>query len=134
MTLQNIAFPELTKNISYVEQTLFYTDDLKKQLIPMNGRDSMLLYIDSLVDQEMIQTHILTALYERTDSDTHRMFTTLDSQKENDLQMGVDSLIQGKCLYMLDGACEFYILPTEKMYVRTTSEPENEGIIRGPHN
>lgn len=134
MTLQNNAFPELAKNISYVEQSLSFTDDLKKQLFSLNGKDSVLLYIDSLVDQEMIQTHVLTALYEKTDSGTDRMFTTLDSQKENDLQIAIHSLIQGKCLYMVDGACEFYILPTEKIYARTINEPENEGVIRGPHN
>lgn len=35
---------------------------------------------------------------------------------------------------MVGGAEEFYILSSEKTYARSTDEPENEGIIRGPHN
>lgn len=133
MTLDNIAFFELQKNISYVEQSLFHTDDLKKQSFCTNGTDSMLLYIDSLVDQEMIQMHILTALSERTDADTHPMFN-LGNQKETNLQSAIDSLLQGRCLYIQDGTCEFHVLFTEKLYARATNEPDNEGVIRGPHN
>nr|WP_250645664.1 spore germination protein [Paenibacillus polymyxa] len=29
---------------------------------------------------------------------------------------------------------DFFILSSEKTYARSTDEPENEGIIRGPHN
>lgn len=85
MTRHDAALFKLSKNVSFIEETLFYTDDLQKQAISVNGKDSMLLYIDSLVDQEMIQTHILTALYEQTDTNSHQMFTTLSSQKDTNL-------------------------------------------------
>jgi len=134
MTPTNQAFSELKMNISYVEQSLYCTDDLKQQQLLLNGVQSVLLYIDSLVDQEIIQTHVLTALNGQAHSEIYPSFTTLESRKDTDLQRGIDSLIQGKCLYIIDGYPEFYILSTEKMYVRSTTEPENEGVIRGPHN
>ncbi|ASR46945.1 spore germination protein [Paenibacillus kribbensis] len=134
MTRHDAAFFELSSNVSFIEQALFYTDDLQKQAISVDGKDSMLLYIDSLVDQEMIQTHILSALYEKTDTSSHQMFTTLSSQKDTNLQNAIDSLIQGYCIFMIDRTEEFYILSSEKTYTRSTDEPENEGIIRGPHN
>ncbi|QOS78928.1 spore germination protein [Paenibacillus sp. JNUCC31] len=134
MTIQPAAFSELGKNIAYVEQSLFQTDDLKKQSISLNGVEGVLLYIDSLIDQEIIQTHVLTSLLDHTNSGGDPLFTTLGSQKETDLQMATDAVIQGKCLFMLEGTAEFYILSTEKIYARTTDEPENEGVIRGAHN
>ncbi|MFC9708637.1 spore germination protein [Paenibacillus sp. NPDC056933] len=134
MTIQPAAFSELSKNIAYVEQSLFQTDDLKKQSISLNGVEGVLLYIDSLIDQEIIQTHVLTSLLDHTNSGSDPLFTTLGSQKETDLQMTTDALIQGKCLLMLEGTAEFYILSTEKIYARTTDEPVNEGVIRGAHN
>ncbi|MBE0343074.1 spore germination protein, partial [Paenibacillus sp. 28ISP30-2] len=134
MTGHNAAHFELNKNISFIEQALFYTDDLKKQAISVDGKDGILLYIDSLVDQEIIQTHILATLYKKTDSGSHQMFTTLNSQKDTDLRNAADSLIEGYSILMVDGAEEFYILSSEKTYARSTDEPENEGIIRGPHN
>ncbi|WP_340386357.1 spore germination protein [Paenibacillus sp. FSL E2-0151] len=134
MTPTNQAFSELKMNISYVEQSLYCTDDLKQQQLLLNGVQSVLLYIDSLVDQEIIQTHVLTALNGQAHSQIYPSFTTLESRKDTDLQRGIDSLIQGKCLYIIDGHPEFHILSTEKMYVRSTTEPENEGVIRGPHN
>ncbi|WP_262384580.1 spore germination protein [Paenibacillus terrae] len=134
LTGHNAAPFELNKNISFIEQALFYTDDLKKQTISVDGKDSILLYIDSLVDQEIIQTHILATLYKKTDSGSHQMFTTLNSQKDTDLRNAADSLIEGYSILMVDGAEEFYILSSEKTYARSTDEPENEGIIRGPHN
>lgn len=94
MTGHNAASFELNQNISFIEQALFYTDDLKKQAISVDGKDGILLYIDSLVDQEIIQTHILATLYEKTDSDSHQMFTTLNSQKDTNLRNAADSLIE----------------------------------------
>ncbi|WP_431091413.1 spore germination protein [Paenibacillus sp. 8b26] len=134
LTGHNPASFEMNKNISFIEQALFYTDDLKKQAISVDGKDGILLYIDSLVDQEIIQTHILATLYKKTDSGSHQMFTTLNSQKDTDLRNAADSLIEGYSILMVDGAEEFYILSSEKTYARSTDEPENEGIIRGPHN
>ncbi|RAW12789.1 spore germination protein [Paenibacillus taichungensis] len=134
MTQPHTTFSELKKNISYVEQSLFQTDDLNKQFISLHGVEGVLLYIESLVDQEIIQTHVLASLYDHCNPVDHPLFTTLGSHLETDLQKAIDSLIQGKCLYILDGATEFYILSTEKMYARTTTEPENEGVIRGAHN
>ncbi|WP_311078714.1 spore germination protein [Paenibacillus polymyxa] len=98
------ASVDLSRNVSFIEQALFYTDDLKKQAISVDGKNGMLLYIDSLLDQEMIQTHILSALYEKTDAVSHQMFTTLSSQKDTDLQNAADSLIQGYCIFMMNGA------------------------------
>ncbi|MEK3849566.1 spore germination protein [Paenibacillus sp. FSL R7-0340] len=108
MAGHDAASVELSRNVSFIEQALFYTDDLKKQAISVDGKDGMLLYIDSLVDQEMIQTHILSALYEKTDAVSHQMFTTLSSQKDTDLQNAADSLIQGYCIFMINGAEGFF--------------------------
>ncbi|XBK01115.1 hypothetical protein ABFT51_16685 [Paenibacillus peoriae] len=73
MAGHDAASVELNRNVSFIEQALFYTDDLKKQAISVDGKDGMLLYIDSLVDQEMIQTHILSALYEKIDAVSHQI-------------------------------------------------------------
>lgn len=101
----------------------FYTDDLKKQAISVDGKEGILLYVDSLVDQEMIQTHILSALYEKIDAVSHQMFTTLSSQKDTDLQNAADSLIQGYCIFMIIGAEEFLsFLPKRRMLAVQTNQ------------
>nr|WP_223821921.1 hypothetical protein [Paenibacillus peoriae] len=50
MAGHDAASVELSRNVSFIEQALFYTDDLKMQAISVDGKDGMLLYIDSLVD------------------------------------------------------------------------------------
>jgi len=135
MNKPHFAVAALADNVAFIEQQLFHTDDLVKHAVVLHDTPGMLLYIDSLVDQEVVQTHILGDLYDSSnDSHSHNMFTTLGSSKDNDLQTAVEALIQGNCAFILDGICEFYILSSEKWYARSTTEPENEGVIRGPHN
>ncbi|WKL02005.1 spore germination protein [Paenibacillus amylolyticus] len=134
MNPTNQAFSELKKNISYVEQSLYNTDDLKQQLLLLNGVQSVLLYIDSLVDQEIIQTHVLTALHEQAHSKIYPSFTTLESRKDTDLQRGIDSLIQGKCLYIIDGYPGFtFFLPRKCMSVAQPNR-KTKVLFEVPHN
>lgn len=133
MPLSHPACTDLQQNIAYIKQALFHTDDLEQQSVEVHGQEGVLLYIDSLVDQDLIQTNVLAPLYEKSDTDAHQMFTSLGSQKQTDLHAAVDAMLEGQCILVIDGIREFYMFSTEKLYSRSTNEPENEAVVRGPH-
>ncbi|WP_258042498.1 spore germination protein [Paenibacillus sp. UNC499MF] len=127
------ASDSIAVNIGYLQHALCHTEDLKRQPLPFAGRDGTLVYLESLVDQDKIQLHVVQPLHENTSQELDNLFNILETTRETPLDNAVKALIQGKCVYFLEGLQGFYILATEAVYKRSVEEPQNEGVIRGPH-
>ncbi len=54
-------------------------------------------------------------------------------KKETNLNYGVQLLLQGKSLYFHEQVDSFCIFETALSLKRDIAEPDNEGIVRGPH-
>ncbi|GIP20988.1 spore germination protein [Paenibacillus sp. J22TS3] len=124
----------LSSNVKYIEEALFNTNDLKQRTLRGPNTSGTLLYLESLVDPMLIERNIIIPFKHQEDKELDELFTTLEYEQQTDLSKGVDGLIQGSCVYFQEGKPEFYILAAPAKYDRSITEPENEGIIRGPHN
>jgi spore germination protein KA len=128
------ASDHLEKNVSYIEQVLFPSDDVKKRALSFQGKKGTLLYIESLTDQKVIQENIIEPLTRNHSDELDHLFTSVELKRENDLEKGIAALLKGMCLYFLDGHKDFLVIGAKASYVRDISEPENEYVVRGPHN
>ncbi|MEC0171405.1 spore germination protein [Paenibacillus graminis] len=128
------SFPSVDQNSDYIEAALFNTNDLKKRSISFQGRKGVVLYLESITDTELIERNVIIPFSRNQDKDLSELFTTLTFSLETELNQGIQGLLEGSCLYFLEGMSEFYVLLTPAKYERSISEPENEGVIRGPHN
>ncbi|MEK5237475.1 spore germination protein [Paenibacillus sp. FSL L8-0470] len=126
--------PSVDQNSDYIEAALFYTSDLKKRSLSFQGREGLVFYLESLTDTELIERNVIVPFSRNQDKDLSELFTTLSFSLETELNQGIQGLLEGSCLYFLEGMSEFYVLFTPAKYERSISEPENEGVIRGPHN
>lgn len=128
------SFTSLDQNSDYIEAAMFHTSDLKKRTLSFQGRKGMVFYLESITDTELIERNVIVPFSRNQDKDLTGLFTTLSFSMETELNQGIQALLEGSCLYFLEGMSEFYVLLTPAKYERSISEPENEGIIRGPHN
>ncbi len=128
------AFFSLEQNTKYIQKALFDTHDLKIKHHPYKDTQGALIYLESLVDPALIERNILAPMSFAEGKSLSELFTTLKMERSNDLEKGIQGLMQGSCLYVLDGDDEFYALTTLAKYERSITEPENEAIVRGPHN
>ncbi|PFK40688.1 spore germination protein [Bacillus cereus] len=126
-------FPSLAENINYLENKLFHSDDLKKLKLPFQNGEGTLLYIESLADPNLIHQLAVEPLLTRTELSLNEFFSTLNMKKETDLLYGIQVLLQGKSLYFHEKTKNFCIFETAISLKRDIAEPDNEGIVRGPH-
>nr|WP_052759687.1 spore germination protein [Paenibacillus sp. DMB20] len=123
----------LDKNVDFIKNALFQSNDLKITRQDYKGSRGVLLFLESLADPELIERNILTPLNRSENKDLDEVFTTLSHTLESDPDKGVQGLLQGSSLYLMEGNEKFYILATPAQYSRSITEPENEAIIRGAH-
>lgn len=135
MTSQTqISFTSVDQNADYIEAALFYTSDLKKRILPFKGANGILFYIETVADTELVERNVIVPFYQNRDKELSELFTTVSFSKETDLSQGIQGLIDGGCLYFLEGMSEFYVLSTPAYHQRSITAPQNEAVIRGPHN
>lgn len=133
-TGQKHMFPSLPENINYIENKLCHSDDIKKLDLPFQNGKGTILYIESLADPNLIHQLALEPLLTRSDLSLDKAFSTLNMKKETNLNYGVQLLLQGKSLYFHEHVDSFCIFETALSLKRDITEPDNEGVVRGPHN
>ncbi|EJR54982.1 hypothetical protein IIM_01922 [Bacillus cereus VD107] len=126
-------FPSLAENINYIENKLFHSDDLKKLDVPFQNGKGTMLYIESLADPNLIHQLALEPILTQAELSLDEAFSTLNMKKETNLLYGIQLLLQGKSLYFHEEVQSFCIFETALSVKRSIKEPDNEGIVRGPH-
>lgn len=126
-------FPRLDQNIGFVQNALFHSHDLKVRYFPFEETPAALVYLESLVDPMLIERNIITPISFGKGKSITELITTLQMEEIQELNKAIEGLLQGNCLYIIEGEDKLYTLKTPSQYNRNISEPDNEGIIRGPH-
>ncbi|SFI72658.1 spore germination protein [Thermoflavimicrobium dichotomicum] len=127
------VFPSLQKNIAYIQQWLFYTDDLKWRNIRFNGRDGVILYLESVADTKEIQAGVIKPIEQAKEGNITEIITAVDVKYERKLNAISQSLLQGSAVLLFDGIGEACLVQVVASYHRDVKEPDNEGVVRGAH-
>nr|WP_240511987.1 spore germination protein [Paludifilum halophilum] len=124
----------LAENVDYIKESLFQSADLKKRSVHFDGREGMLLYIESLTDDKRLWKEVLQPITRHREGELEEILPAVDIKPERDLTKGVDALVDGNSLLFLEESREFFILGTGAAYKRDIKEPENESVVRGAHD
>ncbi|MCJ8013673.1 spore germination protein [Paenibacillus sp. KQZ6P-2] len=127
-------FSTVDQNITYIQDALFHTDDLKIRHHFYKDMPAALVYLESLVDPILVERNIIAPLRLKEADNLSELFTTMHLEVHERLEDGIQGLMQGYCLYFVKGKPVFYTLTAPANYDRSITEPENEAIIRGAHN
>jgi spore germination protein KA len=132
--LEMPVYSSLEKNKEYIENQMFHSNDLKWRSIRFNQLEGLIVYIESLSDQERIQKEIIQPIEEKREGTVDEVITSLEITKKSDLGVVPHALVQGNCILLFEGTREVFVVNVTAVYKRSILEPLNEGIIRGAHD
>ncbi|BCU81944.1 germination protein KA [Polycladomyces abyssicola] len=128
------VFPMLEENLRFIQEMLFHTNDLRHRTITFQGKQMMILYLESLADTDRIEKEILFPIVREKEGDVQDVITSAHVEKQEDLRTAVDKLVQGQTVMIMEGDAVCYVMDTRSLHKRDMKEPDNERVVRGPHN
>ncbi|MCM3718667.1 spore germination protein [Fictibacillus phosphorivorans] len=134
--VQNLNLDEL---LTKVKEPFSATEDLVTQEVELPSDTSRiaLLYIESIVDKQLVQSMILDPLFTTGKEITFESFkkmASIDLKQETDFNQVPKFLLQSNTLVFTEDTTCFYTVSTPVKTQRDITEPDNESIVRGAHD
>ncbi len=112
--------------------------DIIERRITLNGKDAVMFYIDGFVKDDTME-HIMEFFYNNTDESFTKDARTFASKCVpyvevdvlSDLDMVVKNVLSGISCVMIDGFSECVMLDMRTYPQRSTSEPQDDKVLRG---
>lgn len=135
--------PRLEVNIAYIKKAFGQSEDLVIREIELPGKKLALVYVETLIDRDVVQQDILRSLMAlqalplpADEAGFTRLLrarlTIGDLQEEHLWAKVINGLLDGKAALMTEGFSRCLLLSVEGWEKRPVEEPVNEVSIRGP--
>ncbi len=90
-----------------------------------------LFFLDTMVDSQVFQEHIVKPLSLRPDANAQEVITVQDLKETDDIHEAVKALAHGKTVLHKEGESVLLLLGTELHKERQINFPTNERVLRG---
>jgi len=121
-------------SVKYIKSQLNHTSDLKDRQIHSNNQIYIMLYIDSLVDQEKLESKIIKPLTKLENNDILNELYSVEINSTRSNEEVINGLLDGYCLLIKKGENrEGFLLKADASTDREISEPVIEKTILGSH-
>lgn len=136
----NTISPDLQQNILAIQKRVAINSDLVIHAFRLgNGQRAAIIYVDNLIDKDAINRDLLAPLLQ---AEQRPHWSACDLAEEvvrlgevntlNDLQQGLDEVLQGKTLLLVDGEMQALGISAVSFPQRGVGEPETDVVLRGP--
>ncbi|MDR6550626.1 spore germination protein KA [Paenibacillus qinlingensis] len=92
-----------------------------------------LFYLETMVDSEVFQDHIVRPISLRPDLAVKEVVTIRVMKESDDIQEAIAAIVKGQTVLQKEGETTLYLLGTEQKKERAINIPTNERVLRGPH-
>jgi spore germination protein len=127
---------DLNYNLSAVESLFNLTPDLviRKFQIRQTNEKAALIYLDSLVDKNSINNHVLYPLINESGANSDELPITIGPIKQEQMWKKIEAaILQGKSVLIIEGMAKAYLLDTQGFPQRAIEDPQSEASLRGAH-
>ncbi|WP_159435419.1 spore germination protein [Sporobacter termitidis] len=130
----------LVKNMERLQEQLRDCGDLAVTRIKTaGGRDVNVLFIDGLVDYDLIQRDVLPTLLKLKNIDSeafkdNRVFPVIRYERILILEEAVDKIFRGSTVVLIDGLDYAFSFELQRIEARPIEEPTTERILKGHHD
>lgn len=134
---------DLTTNQAILTSSLGESEDIQYQPITWGDYAILLVYIDGLVDKEMIQTIVLEPLQNKKLEAISpinlsvwgkHIIKVVDQLESNDINTIRNEILQGKTALLIDGSSSVLLLDMKRLEQRSIETPPMEFGLRGPRD
>lgn len=130
-------FSDIDENLTYIKNRLNHTSDLKIQTISNCDFETKIVYIETIIDKELIQGKIMDPLFQLKGLQNEDAITTvvnLEMKPCSYLSEVVEGLINGNTLLFVSGMADAFSVNTQGFGNRSITEPSSEKVVRGAHD
>lgn len=137
--LRNLAYTQVDKNISYLKELFKDNSDIVFREFYIGEIKCAVVYIDGMADKVLL-SDLMRGLMTRaryvnhTDGIMDKLISISDVKDLKDFKQGIDLILSGDTLMLLEGLENFYILSTRLWPSRGISEPYGETVLKGPRD
>ncbi|WP_125153325.1 spore germination protein [Clostridium rectalis] len=135
--ISDVIYKDLDNNYKYLKELLqdcsdvifreFYIGEIKALIIYIDGMGDKILLDDYVLQSLMLSKKKITNAKEIKD----RILTVSDVTEIEKLSEGINAVLSGDTLMIIDGLSTGYIIATRLWPVRGVSEPSSETVMRG---
>ncbi|MCY6369854.1 spore germination protein [Clostridium ganghwense] len=124
-------------DINYMKDLLKDNSDIVFRQFDVYQWKAAFVYIDGMADKILLDNFVLEPLMERNveiekvEDIKEKILAVSDIREVEDLSKGIDAMLSGDTLMLIDGLETAYVVATRFWPARSVSEPSGETVIRG---
>jgi len=132
----------LAENERLLRQVFQDCDDVVFRRFTAAGRSGLLVYLDGMTDKALVERHVLKPLLAVTRPErlgdlrtvAGRVLTAASVKEAGDAGTGLEAVLTGNPLLLLDGISRGLVIGAIKHVKRGIEEARTETVARGPHD
>jgi spore germination protein KA len=121
-------------NIDTIHRHMSNTEDLMKKEIDFNQKKCSILYIDSLVKKEFLQSSVIDPILEVKEGEIEQVIRTNELKMTSKISEIGSSLLDGFCIILFENDSLAYMAPVGDSVGSSMQEPVNERSIKSSHD
>jgi len=128
---------EIKNDVLYIKDLMEGNSDLVVREFRFQKLNAALIYIDGMADKRLLDDYVLESLMGREEpiksiyDIKERMLTVSDIREVKKLSEGINAMLSGDTLMLLDSLDMAYVIATRSWAARGVGEPASETVIRG---
>ncbi|GAA0744159.1 spore germination protein [Clostridium oceanicum] len=131
---------DIDDNISYLKEMFKDTSDIIFREFYIGDIKAFLMYIDGMADKILLNDYVLESLMiqskdvenlDNIEDIKNNILTVTDLTEIKEFNKGVNSMLSGDTLMLVDGCTEGYVIATRFWPARGISEPSSETVVKG---
>lgn len=131
---------DIDDNISYLKELFKDTTDIIFREFYIGDIKAFLMYIDGMADKILLNDYVLESLMiqskdvenlDNIEDIKNNILTVTDLTEIKEFNKGVNSMLSGDTLMLVDGCTEGYVIATRFWPARGISEPSSETVVKG---
>jgi spore germination protein KA len=120
----------LDNNEKSLQGMLFHSSDFKSSDFVAGDRRYRLFYLDTMIELDMVQEHIIRPLLISKDVSVREAVSILEYDETDLLSVGAKALVEGNTVLQIKGEANLYLLGTELKKERSVNIPVNERALK----
>jgi spore germination protein KA len=125
---------DIEKNVALLEEHFAHTEDLMKKALLFHNQKCVVLYFDSLVKKEFLQSSIIEPILEMQAEDIEKTVSSSEIKTTSIILEVGKQLLDGFCVILLENKNQAYLASVGGIEGRSVEEPKNERSTKSSHD
>jgi spore germination protein KA len=125
---------DIEENVLKILDYFCHTEDLMKLEITFNNGKCVLLYLESIVKKELLQSTVISPILEVKTGEIKSVVRATEMKISLEIKEIGTNLLNGFCVILLEKDAYAYMAPVGEIVTESIQEPVNERSIKSSHD